>query len=112
MCTIPMQASTGGKKSEVKSGVVGGRGEGGGDGGVLVCAELTLAPIPSPVHPTHRGVTVLDSDSNGVVMRPLIQEFHAVALSSDGRGKVDGDHLKEGMPWSRRWSARAPTRPR
>ena len=65
-----------------------------------MCAKLkTLALAPSPVHPfpAHRWVTVLDSDGNSVVMRSLIKEFHAVALSSDGRGKVNGDHLKEGI---------------
>ena len=86
-----------------------GREEGGGgEGGereevmriMLVYAELKLlAPIPSPLHPfpTHRWVTVLDSNGNSVIMWTLIQQFHAVALSSDGRGKVDGDHLKEGI---------------
>ena len=68
--------------------------------GERVCAKLkTLALAPSPVHPfpAHRWVTVLDSNGNSVVMRSLIKELHAVALSSDGRGKMDGDHLKEGI---------------
>ena len=91
---VHMQVSTRGKEAEVRSG-----GE-EGMGSVLVCAEITpLAPIPSPVHPfpTHSWVTVLDSNGNSVIMWTLVEEFHAVALSSDRRGKVDGDHLKEGI---------------
>ena len=74
--------------------------ERGGGKCACVCAKLkTLALAPSPVHPfpAHRWVTVLDSDGNSVIMRSLIKELHAVALSSDGRGKMDGDHLKEGI---------------
>ena len=42
-------------------------------------------------------VTSFDSKCNGVIMRPLVQQLHAVPLCCDGRGKVDCDHLKESV---------------
>merc|ERR1711963_875040 len=40
------------------------------------------------------GVTVLDSNTGGIVMRSLIQQLSPVLLGGDGRWKVDNDHLE------------------
>ena len=46
---------------------------------------------------TYLGVTVLDSEGAGVIMRSLVEQLHTVLLGSEGRGEMDGDHLQHGI---------------
>lgn len=38
-------------------------------------------------------VTIFDAQSAWVIMRSLVEQLHTVALSNNGRGEVNSDHL-------------------
>eukprot|EP00042_Codosiga_hollandica_P038086 m.306022 g.306022 ORF g.306022 m.306022 type:complete len:541 (-) comp55303_c1_seq1:42-1664(-) len=76
----------------------------GGDGAGEDTAESVEAALVrgghhlADVHAERgSGVAVLHAKSDLVVLGALIEELHAVALGSDGRGEVDGDHLEQSI---------------
>lgn len=48
-------------------------------------------------HEGSLGVTVSDSNGRLVVHGSFVKVLDSVSLGSDGRGKVDNDHLEEGV---------------